>query len=114
MTHGQIGQQYGVSRQYIGQLNQDRAAEVDAIRRDLDDEFAGLWIASKAARLAALAEEYQRASNSSKAGHFEWIRTRMQILHATAEELGQLPPRMTTVVVPVAHVIEGVDTEALK
>lgn len=110
-----LARKYGVSGAYITKFAKQHAAEIDDIKADLDNQFAGLWIASKAARIAAYqADLEQSEDNDEFAGHFEQIRTRTQILRAVAEELGQLPPRATLTVMPVVHVVEGVDVEALK
>jgi len=75
---------------------------------------AGLRIASKEARIAAYQGDYEQAASGPKAGHHEWVKARTGILHAVAEELGQLPPRTTVTVMPVVHIVEGIDLEALR
>jgi hypothetical protein len=109
-----LARRFGVSPSYVTQFAKTYAREIDDIRRDLDNEFAGLWIASKVNRVLALQAEYTRAAGSDKADHHEWIKARLQALHQAAEELGQLPPRATVAVVPVVHVIEGIDVDLLK
>lgn len=114
-TYTALGKRYGVSRQAISAFAKRYAREIDDIKARLDDEFAGLWIADKGARIAAYQADLEMSEAGGEfAGHYEHIRTRTQILRAVAEELGQLPPRATVVVSPVVHIIEGVDLEALK
>jgi hypothetical protein len=109
-----LARRYGVSAAYITKFAKQHAAEIDDIRASLDNEFAGLWIASKAARIAAYQADLELSEDHAKYGsHYEHIRTRTQILKAVAEELGQLPPRQTVMVVPVVHVVEGVDLKDL-
>lgn len=111
----QLAREYGVSHQYLTKFGRQRAPEIEAIRGRLDDEFAGLWIADKAARMAAYEADFElSAGNEEFGGHYEHIRVRSQILRAAAEELGQLPPRQTVTVMPVIHVLEGVDPDLLK
>lgn len=115
LRRAQLARQYGVSASYIGQFAKERAREIDAIRADLDDEFAGLWIASKEKRLAAYEREYETSEQGDYSGHFEQVRTRTAILRNVAEELGQLPTRATTAIItPVVHVIENVSLDDLK
>jgi hypothetical protein len=114
VTKAALGRKYGVTGQAISAFAKRYAAEIDAIRAQLDDEFAGLWIASKEARLAQYQDDYEASERHEKSEHFEWVRVRTQILHQVAEELGQMPPRAEVTVLPVEHIIIGVDMEALK
>lgn len=109
----QIARDFGVSASYVTSFAKRYAFEIDQIKAALDDQFAGLWIADKESRILALEAEYARALGSDKRDHHEWIKARLQVLHQAAEELGQLPPRATVAIVPVVHVLEGVDPEML-
>ena len=114
VTRAQLARDYGVSRPAITQFAKRHGTEIEAIKARLDDEFAGLWIADKGNRLAAYQGDYDLSAEGEYAAHYEQIRTRTQILHNVAEELGQLPPRATVAVLPVVHVIRGdVDLDAL-
>ena len=110
----QIARDFGVSTSYVSQFARRYAFEIDEISRDLDNRFAGLWIADKENRILAYQADYAMALQSDKRDHHEWIKTRTQILHTVAEELGDLPPRATVAIVPVQHILEGVDPDALK
>lgn len=109
-----IARRFGVTAGYITQFAKQYAREIDDIRRDLDNEFAGLWIASKVNRVIAYQADYARTLTDPKSTHHEWVKARAQILHQVAEEMGQLPPRATLTIIPVKHVVEGVDLEVLK
>ena len=113
VTKAALGRKYGITGQAIAQFAKRYAREIDDIKAQLDDEFAGLWIARKEARMAQYQEDYEASQTHDKSNHFEWIRVRTQILHQVAEELGQMPPRAEVTVLPVQHVIIGVDLEAL-
>lgn len=113
-SNAALARKYGISRPAVTQFARRHAGEIAAIKGQLDDEFAGLWIASKAARIAAYQADYDAAADSDKSDHHEWIKARTSILGAVAEELGQLPPRATIAVIPVTHVIEGVNLDALR
>lgn len=109
-----IARRFGVTAGYITQFAKQYAREIDDIKRDLDNEFAGLWIASKVNRVIAYQNDFAKTLLDPKASHHEWVKARAQILHQVAEELGQLPPRATLTIIPVTHVVEGVDLEVLK
>lgn len=113
-TRAELGKKYGISGQAVTQFAQRHAAEIDAVSGQMEAAFTGLWIADKASRIIAHQRDYEAALASDKADHHEWIKARTAILHAVAEELGQLPPRATIAVVPVQHVIIGIDPEVLK
>lgn len=114
-TRRKLAAEFGVSHQYLTKFARQRAAEIAAIREKLDDAFAGLWMASKEARIAAYQAEYTASLKHPNAAHFEQIRTRLLILRQVAEELGALPNRTgAVVIVPVVHRLEGVDLGALK
>ncbi len=109
----EIARKHGVSHQAISRFARDHYDEIEAIRQRLDDEFAGLWIARKEARISAYQEEYETARDARQSSHHEWIKTRTQILHTVAEELGQLPPRTQVAVVPVQHILISASGEDL-
>jgi hypothetical protein len=106
VQRSELARRYHVTTSAITQFAQRNAARIDEIRANLDDEFAGLWIADKLARVEAYQIDYDSISQNN---HHEWVKARTAILKAVAEELGQLPPRAQVVVAPVVHVIEGVN-----
>jgi hypothetical protein len=111
-----LARRYGVTTGYISKFAGERSREIKAIQDKLDDAFAGLWVASKEARLAALQAMYEESEQGEYGGHFEQIRTRTMILRQVAEELGALPNRSSAMIItPVVHIIQGdVDLDALK
>jgi hypothetical protein len=108
-----LGREYGMSASAVRMFKMRHRAEVDAIAAAPADELAGLWIAGKSNRLAAYQHDYEQAASGEKANHHEWIKARTGILHNVAEETGQLPPRQQVSIMPVVHVIQGVDLGAL-
>lgn len=109
-TRAQLAREHGVSRTAITSFARRHKARIEEIKAHLDDEFAGLWVAQKALRI----EQYQRDLEMiADNGHHEWVKARTGILKAIAEELGQLPPRQQVTIVPVMHVIEGVNMSEL-
>ena len=137
-TQGEMARKYEVSAQAMSLFVRRHADAIDAQRSKLDDEFAALWVASKANRLAEYqaqidyvaavleddeddpdqpAEDGARAPRKAgvNVSTAELLRTAQTALKAVADELGQIPARMQ-----VEHsgrvevVLNGVDTAALR
>jgi len=106
----ELGRKYGYTRQSMLQFSKRHALKIEEIREHLDDEFAGLPIAQKKNRIAAYQEMAERIHDSPNAAHHEWIKAEAIINRNVAEEMGQLPPRQSITVVPVQHVVVGVET----
>jgi hypothetical protein len=113
-SSAQLSADYGMTASGIRDFKKRHRAQVDEMAADLANQFSGLWIADKGQRLAAYQADYEQAAAGEKSGHHEWVKARTGILHAVAEETGQLPPRATVTVIPVDHVIVNVDLDALK
>lgn len=111
-TGVQLGEQYGVSRTSISNFKRKYHLEVEEVRNNLADEYAGVWVAQKMARI----QEYQEAAEKMAAGHSPRNQeVLVSILKAVAEELGQLPAR-TQVQVNTAEVtyqVIGINPEDL-
>jgi predicted transcriptional regulator len=114
VRRAQLARQLGVSASAVTQFAQKHEREIEAIKARLQDEFAGLWIADKAERIASYQADLEMSLDSDRPTHFEQIRTRTQIKQAVAEELGQLPPRTQVVVQAITHIIENVNLEDLR
>lgn len=140
MSQTQLAEKYGVSQPAISQFKTRNAEEIEAVRTAADQEFAGLLIAQKANRLAAYQDLYDIALKPmpkiSPSGKIvkEWVtdedgnqvevivhevdvRAAAQMLKQAAEELGQLPNKVTLsgeVGVKTNYTIAGIDPEALK
>lgn len=86
----QLAEIYGCSRVSISNFKTRHRLEIDEVRNNLADEYAGVWVAQKLARI----QEYQQAAEKMARGtsprNAEVLVT---ILKAVAEELGQLPAR---------------------
>jgi hypothetical protein len=114
LTRAAIARKYGIGRSSVTEFAARHASEIAAIAASLDDEFAGLWIADKAKRVAAYQDDHDGSLDSEFGGHYEHIKARNQIRQQVAEELGQLPPRTQVAIASVTYVVEGVDLDALK
>lgn len=107
----QLSEEYGVSQSAISQFKARHKDRIEAIRNKLDDEFAGLWIAEKANRIAEYQADVEFIGATTKA---DLLRVKATILKAVSEELGQLPARVNvTVTNPVTYVVKGVDPDDL-
>ena len=111
--HGMLAKKYGMSPQSLSNFAKRYASEIEDIRENFADQFAGMPYAKKRNRIMKYAEEIERLDNHPNADHFEWSKARQNALRNIAEELAQLPPRQQVTVIPVAHIIEGIDLNDL-
>lgn len=89
-TGQQLAEQYGVSRTSISNFKKRYAMEIEDVRNNLADEYAGVWVAQKLNRI----QEYQQAAEKMASGNSPRnAEVLVSILKAVAEELGQLPAR---------------------
>ena len=122
-TQTALADKYGVSQPSVSEFAKRHARAIDEVRRNADDEYAGIAYARKANRVAEYADQiaYCRSllddpdkQAKVNVGTAEILRTAQQALHHISEELGQLPARGLKHEggVSVRYVIEGVDPEA--
>ena len=108
-TRAEIARQFGVTKGAVTRFAQRNAREIDELRAAIGDEvreqLAGMWIASQEHRIRL----YQTIAETDPDN-----KSVIAALKAVAEELGQLPPRAQVVVMPVTHIVEGVDMDALR
>lgn len=96
LTQAALARRYGCTQGRISQLKSQYIDEIEEMRRDLEDEYAGLWIAKKAERI----KSYIRLADAIEAdlaenGMDAQIANRyIACLKAVAEEMGQLPARI--------------------
>lgn len=136
----QLAEKYGVTPAAISQFKQRNAEGIKAIVADADNEFAGILIAQKAARLAAYEELHQIAITPqpkiSPSGKIVRetitdpetgeecevvvnevdVRAAALVMKQAAEEMGQLPTRLQIqgdMQTTTTYKIEGVAPEDL-
>lgn len=86
----ELAAQYGVSPTSISNFKRRYGLEIEEVRNALADEYAGVWVAQKLARI----QEYQQAAEKMASGSSPRnAEVLVTILKAVAEELGQLPAR---------------------
>ena len=122
MTQKAIADRYGVAQPSVFEFKERYAAEIQAIRdaaRDkANEEFAGLWVAEKGARISEYQHQIDRIAEKAEAADWklspEWIKAAQTALRSVAEELGDLQKSQVTLNGTVHYTVEGVDPEALK
>ena len=135
-TQRVLAKKYGVVPSAITEFKKRWATEIEAVRSDLESRTAGLWIADKQRRVAVYQQQAEdtakllqrhldqelpcdcedpecKAKIIGDAGIVGGLqKAQARALRGVAEELGQLPNRMTVVQegeTRVRHIIEGVD-----
>jgi hypothetical protein len=111
MTIVQLAEKYEVSNTAITDFKRRYREEIQAIIDDAENEFAGIWIASKEQRLSAYRDLWERAWED------EDFSLCSKIEKQVAEEMGHLPGRITVsgqLDTTTKYTINGVDPEALR
>lgn len=142
-TNAALADALGVVPSAIQAFKNRHADDIAAERERLAEQITGLWIADKLARLAEHQQDVEdingvietkldaatptpwnplependgKATPSAVDDLPAWLRVKTAILHAAAEELGQLPQRVNVQVGGslVTYKIEGVDMAELR
>lgn len=120
-----IAAKYGANLQSVYGFKDRHEHEINELRAMVQDEFRGLWIASKYNRIAEYqqaVEDIEQALNGilSAGGTLDredmvYIKEKRQILRQVAEELGQLPNRNNVQVAgtTVTYAFNGIDPDQL-
>jgi hypothetical protein len=104
-----LAEKYGVSDAAISQFKSKHAEEIQDIIDNAEDEFSGILLSRKKNRLATYAELLENALDDGDG------KLAKGILKNMAEELGQLPNRITvqSIDTRTRYEVEGVDPEDL-
>ena len=132
-TQEAIAREYGADGSAITAFKKRHADEIQAIRDNAMDEFTGIAIAEKAARLAAYEDILRKCMTPTpKMAGKEYVhdpknpgeivyeinaKEAMKALRQVAEELGHLPSRIVLaggLEVKTNYTLNGVDPENLK
>ncbi len=81
---------YGVSQNSISAFKKRYGLEIEEVRNNLADEYAGVWVAQKLERIRQYQEAAEKMATGASPRNQEVL---VSILKAVAEELGQLPAR---------------------
>lgn len=109
-----VADEWNLSNQSLTYFKRDNAREIAAIAEDLDNQFAGQWVADKQARIEAYMREYDILNKHKYHDHHEWSKARQAALRAIAEELGQIPGRGGVTINVAQHMVIGVEVEDLQ
>lgn len=103
---------YGVSDASITNFKKRHFYEIEQIRNQMADEYAGAWVAEKKNRILAYQDKVEEMLDGRSPRHAEVLVT---ILKAVAEELGDLPARTQVNVSTesVTYQIVGINPEDL-
>ena len=89
-TGAELAEIYGVSRNSISAFKKRYGLEIEEVRNNLADEYAGVWVAQKLERIRQYQEAAEKMASGASPRNQEVL---VSILKAVAEELGQLPAR---------------------
>lgn len=121
-TQAQLAERFGVSQPSISDFAIKHRDDIERQRADMQDRFAGAWVADKLARV----HEYQRTVETINEAlddpavdgavpEPELMRVKHQAMRSVAEELNQLPARMQVQVSgAITTTIEGVNLDNLR
>jgi hypothetical protein len=86
----ELGEIYGCSQTSISQFKKRHALEIEEVRNNLADQYAGVWVAKKLERIREYQNAAEKMASGASARNQEVL---VSILKAVAEELGDLPAR---------------------
>lgn len=111
-TGRDLSELYGVSQTSISAFKKRHAMEIEDVRNNLADEYAGVWVAEKINRIQEYQTAAEKMANGTSPRNAEVLVT---ILKAVAEELGQLPARTQVQVntQQVTYQVVGIDPSEL-
>ena len=109
----QLAEEHGCTATAISQFKGRHLTDIEEQARDFENEFAALWIANKAARLALLQDDIEQTAESYEP---DMLKIRHAALHQAAKELGQVPSAAGVQVQTqtATFKINGVDLEQLR
>lgn len=120
-TQTLLATEYGVAQSSMTEFKQRHADEINAIRDDASNEFAGLWIAEKQNRIKVYERQLDGIQHMLSTADPDQIPALLKVaqagLKSVAEEMGQLTARVAVqadVTAKVQYVVEGLDPEDLK
>lgn len=135
VPRSKLAEKYRVYPSAITQFADRHAEEIREVERDIENEFAGLWIADKRNRLAELMTDVEQLNEvmadtldpgpdekpettiARFANLTKMMKVKQSALRAAADELGAIPQRVDVSVdsrQTIRYEIAGVDMEALK
>jgi hypothetical protein len=121
LTQEEMGKQLGYTRAMVATFKARNLDQIEAIRADRTNEFAGLWIADRKERVAEYEEDVERVKEWLDSGELApedappLLRIKQSALRNTAEELGHLKQHVVSEERhEVKYITENTDDEELK
>lgn len=112
-TQAEIAREFGVSRQAVFQFAATNAAEIASVKADIASEWAGLWVADKAKRLAEYQSDIEKITEDlADTTDDKLLRVKVAIMRQVAEETGQLKNQIE-VGGTISYVVRGINPEDL-
>lgn len=117
LTQDELADKYEVTQPAISLFNKRNAEAIAQVKANLDDEFAGMWIAQKQNRVKVYQDDVERIAEQQETGVPQplligLLRLKQAALKSVAEELGQLPGRVhISVQGDAKYSVEGVDVK---
>lgn len=127
-TQTALAVEYGVAQPSISLFATRHADEINAIRVKLEDEWAGLWVAQKRARLAVYQENIERIhaaldkfwesyngtpTSDTLEDDGKLTTVQAKLLRQVAEEVGDLRTDVNLSGKLLHHIVEGVNVDDL-
>lgn len=121
MSLNEASDKHSVHRHSLLQFRQRHRTEIDELKKEVRDELVGLWVARKVDRMWSLQQNVddidEMFSSLAKDGMLigkddaGLLAEKRKILHEVAEQLGQLPPRASTLSVGATVTYQYGDVE---
>lgn len=113
LTQNELSERYHCSRSAISLFKRRHGIEIDRVRENAMDQYAGVWVAKKIERLRAYQDVAEQMLDGRSPRNAEVLVT---ILKAVAEELGDLPARQQTNIQAenVTYQVVGIDPDSLR
>lgn len=109
LSQRELADKHGFSPQAISEFKSRNAERIAEVAANLDDQFAGLWIADKGNRIAEYMDDVERVNKKlDRRVSGEMLRVKANALRSVAEELGL---KSTVDVRQTKYVIKGVDPD---
>jgi hypothetical protein len=104
----ELGRKYGVSKSVVTKFKQDNRQQIESFMQDYLASITGENIKQQDWRIMQYERDLAKLEGKWSP---EYVRVRTQILKQVAEEQGQLPPRMQIAIMPVTHIVRGIDLD---
>lgn len=112
-TQTQLAKEYGCTPGAVSIFASRHEEEIQALRDKLDDEWAGLWVASKRDRLAVYQNDIEMLDELGMTDE-RMAALKAKLLRQVAEEVGDLRADVNVTGRVLHHILEGVNLNDLE